>query len=130
MPSGGVIDVTASNTVESFEHWEYALRVEPGPYIRVSIADAGIGISEENLGRIFDPYFTTKQVGSGLGLATSHSVVKNHGGFFTVQSKPGQGTTVTVNLPAFDAMPTMASDPRARRHAAWPRRARRAAGSS
>jgi len=111
MPSGGVIDVTASNTVESFEHWEYALRVEPGPYIRVSIADAGIGISEENLGRIFDPYFTTKQVGSGLGLATSHSVVKNHGGFFTVQSKPGQGTTVTVNLPAFDAMPAMASDP-------------------
>ena len=64
------------------------------------IADAGIGIPEENLGRIFDPYFSTKQKGSGLGLATSYSIVKNHGGYVSVESKLGHGTTLHVNLPA------------------------------
>jgi PAS domain S-box-containing protein len=110
MPAGGIVDVTAANTVESVEHWRYALRAEPGPYVRVSIADQGIGIPEENIGRIFDPYFTTKQVGSGLGLATSYTMVKNHGGYFSVQSKPGHGTTVTVNLPASDAASAVASE--------------------
>jgi PAS domain S-box-containing protein len=100
MPSGGIVDVTAENAIESIEHWQYALRAEPGAYVRVSIADRGIGIPEENIGRIFDPYFTTKQVGSGLGLATTYTMVKNHGGHFAVRSAPGEGTTVTVNLPA------------------------------
>ena len=100
MPSGGIIDITAENAVESIEHWQYALRAEPGAYVRVAIADRGIGISEENIGRIFDPYFTTKQIGSGLGLATTYTMVKNHGGYFSVRSTPGEGTTVTVNLPA------------------------------
>src|SRR5207249_9520576 len=82
------------------QRWEYALRVSAGLYVRVSIVDKGIGIPKEHLGRIFDPYFSTKQKGSGLGLATTYSIVKNHGGFLSVDSTLGRGTTVEINLPA------------------------------
>jgi two-component system, cell cycle sensor histidine kinase and response regulator CckA len=99
MPNGGVIAITAANTSETAKRFEYALPVEAGPYVRVSIADAGIGIPDENLGSIFDPYFSTKQKGSGLGLATSHSIIKNHGGFVAVDSKLGAGTTFHISLP-------------------------------
>jgi PAS domain S-box-containing protein len=100
MPRGGTIEVSAENVVEGVERWQYALRAGRGPYVRISVADGGIGIPEENIGRIFDPYFTTKQVGSGLGLATSHSIIKNHGGHVSVESKLGRGTTVQISLPA------------------------------
>lgn len=100
MADGGVIEVRAQNMVEQSERYEHALRVEAGPYVRVSITDKGMGIPEENLGSIFDPYFTTKQRGSGLGLATSHSIIKNHGGYVSVRSQVGHGTTVHVNFPA------------------------------
>jgi PAS domain S-box-containing protein len=103
MPGGGVIEVTATNVVESAKRFEHALPVVPGSYIRISIADTGIGIPAENVGSIFDPYFSTKQKGSGLGLATSHSIIKNHGGFVTVESQLGHGTTFHVNLPAAGA---------------------------
>jgi PAS domain S-box-containing protein len=100
MPHGGAIEIRARNVVERDERWEHALRVEAGPYVRVSITDKGIGIPEENLASVFDPYFTTKQQGSGLGLATAHSIIKNHGGYVSVESKLGHGTTMHVNLPA------------------------------
>lgn len=100
MPHGGTIEIRAENIVEPEPRCEYALRVEAGPYVRVSITDSGIGIPEENLGSIFDPYFSTKQRGSGLGLATSYSIIKNHGGCVSVESKLGHGTTVQVNFPA------------------------------
>jgi PAS domain S-box-containing protein len=100
MPHGGSIEIRAENIVEPCRRWEHALRVEPGPYLRVSITDRGIGIPEQNLGKIFDPYFSTKQKGSGLGLATSYSIIKNHGGYVSVASTLGVGTTVCVNLPA------------------------------
>jgi nitrogen-specific signal transduction histidine kinase/ActR/RegA family two-component response regulator len=100
MPHGGAIEIRAENIVEQGRRWEHALRVQPGRYIRIAFKDRGIGIPEHNLGRIFDPYFSTKQNGSGLGLATSYSIVKNHGGYVSVTSQPGQGTTLTVNLPA------------------------------
>src|SRR5205814_6778506 len=92
--------VTAENVIESDRRWEFALPVAPGGYVRVSIGDKGIGIPKEHLGRIFDPYFSTKQRGSGLGLATTYSIVKNHGGFLAVDSTLGRGTTVQINLPA------------------------------
>ena len=85
MPRGGTIEIVAENVVEREHRSEYALHGEPGPYVRISISDKGMGIPPENLGSIFDPYFTTKQTGSGLGLATSHSIIKNHGGFFLVE---------------------------------------------
>jgi PAS domain S-box-containing protein len=100
MPDDGSIEIRAENIVESCKRWEHTLCVEAGRYVRVSITDKGIGIPEENLGRIFDPYFSTKQKGSGLGLATSYSIIKNHGGYVSVTSKLGIGTTVYLNLPA------------------------------
>ncbi|HEY7501135.1 MAG TPA: ATP-binding protein [Vicinamibacterales bacterium] len=100
MPNGGRIEIRAENIIEPGKRWECAAPVEPGLYARVSIVDTGIGISEEQLGRIFDPYFTTKQQGRGLGLATAYSIVKNHGGYISVESKVGQGTTLHVNFPA------------------------------
>jgi len=99
-PQGALIRIQAANVVEGERRFEHALRVEPGPYVRVSITDNGMGIPKENLARIFDPYFSTKQRGSGLGLATSYSIVKNHGGFVSVESQPGSGTTIHVSLPA------------------------------
>ena len=74
---------------------------------RISIKDKGVGISKENLERIFDPYFTTKEMGAkkglGLGLAISHSVVSNHNGYITAESKPNQGSTFHIYLPAIRA---------------------------
>jgi two-component system, cell cycle sensor histidine kinase and response regulator CckA len=71
-----------------------------GHFVRIDIEDTGTGISEQNMTKIFDPYFTTKQKGSGLGLATSYSIIKNHGGQIEVKSEPGKGTTFTIYLPA------------------------------
>jgi PAS domain S-box-containing protein len=100
MPHGGVVTISAENVVEGDRRWENGLPVEPRRYVRVSIADKGIGIPKEHLSRIFDPYFSTKQRGSGLGLATTYSIVKNHGGFLAVDSQLGRGTTVQINFPA------------------------------
>jgi CheY-like chemotaxis protein len=76
-----------------------------GRYVKISVQDQGIGIPEEHIQKIFDPYFTTKQQGSGLGLAVTYSIVKNHNGHIAVQSKPGTGTTFTLYLPAAEEQP-------------------------
>ncbi len=77
-----------------------ALPLPEGEYVRISVQDRGTGVPQEQIPRIFDPYFTTKRWGSGLGLATSYSIVKNHGGHITVDSEPGKGTTFHFYLPA------------------------------
>jgi PAS domain S-box-containing protein len=97
MPQGGTIQVSAENIEVRKPH---ALPLPDGKYVKISIKDHGIGISEAHISKIFDPYFTTKQKGSGLGLATSYSIVKNHGGYITVKSHLGDGTTFTFYLPA------------------------------
>jgi CheY-like chemotaxis protein len=74
--------------------------MEEGKYIRISIVDQGIGIPQEHLSKIFDPYFTTKKRGSGLGLASCYSIVKNHGGYITAESEMGVGTVFHIYLPA------------------------------
>ena len=97
MPSGGAITVSMSNAVVEPGNAHPLL---PGPYVRIAIRDEGIGIPEKLLKKIFDPYFTTKQAGSGLGLATSYSIVRNHQGHIEVISAPGQGSTFIIHLPA------------------------------
>jgi len=71
-----------------------------GRFVRIDIQDTGTGIPEQNISKIFDPYFTTKQKGSGLGLATSYSIIKNHGGLIEVKSEVNRGTTFSIYLPA------------------------------
>ncbi|MCG8458253.1 MAG: ATP-binding protein [Holophagales bacterium] len=73
-------------------------KLRPGSYVRVTLEDDGEGIAAETLGQIFDPYFTTKQSGSGLGLATSYSIIKRHRGSIEVESEPGKGTTFMLWL--------------------------------
>jgi PAS domain S-box-containing protein len=97
MPEGGTIRVCARNlTLKTGD----VLSLNAGDYVRISIQDQGIGISEENLQKIFEPYFTTKEDGSGLGLAISFSIVKNHNGHIIVDSHIGIGTTFHVYLSA------------------------------
>ena len=97
MPEGGIIQVHAENVaVES----DQGLPLEPGNYVKISIKDQGVGIPQKYLHNVFDPYFTTKQRGSGLGLATSYSIVKQHNGHIDIESEVEVGTTVYVWLPA------------------------------
>jgi len=71
-----------------------------GNYIKIAVQDEGVGIPSKYLPKIFDPYFTTKQSGNGLGLATAYSIVQNHDGYIEVTSDFGLGTCFTVYLPA------------------------------
>ncbi|MGD2248133.1 MAG: ATP-binding protein [Candidatus Methanofastidiosia archaeon] len=97
MPGGGVIVIRAENVAISPGD---DISLPEGRYIKIKVEDQGIGIPRDHLQRIFEPYFTTKQKGSGLGLATSYSIVKNHDGIITVESKLGVGTTFYIYLPA------------------------------
>jgi len=97
MPEGGIITVRAENhKIDS----TCSLPLQEGPFVMISVIDQGIGISAEHLTKIFDPYFSTKQTGSGLGLATTYSIMQRHEGHITVTSELGQGTTLTLYLPA------------------------------
>ncbi len=97
MPENGKIEIEARNI--SLGENEHSI-LPPGNYIRISVKDTGIGISQEHISRIFDPFFTTKKQGHGLGLATCYSIINRHGGCIDVESEPGQGSTFIVYLPA------------------------------
>ena len=97
MPAGGAVDVRCDVIVIELGG---ALHLEQGRYVRITVKDSGTGIPQEYLQKIFDPYFTTKQKGSGLGLATVYSIVKRHTGHVAVESRLGSGTTFSVYLPA------------------------------
>ena len=92
MPDGGTITIMAENFSSPTGK----------RFVKISVADTGVGIPEQHLQRIFDPYFTTKQQGSGLGLATCHSIIKKHGGIINLDSLPGVGSTFHISLPALD----------------------------
>jgi len=97
MPEGGIIEIKAENiTITSAD----LLPLKKGKYIKIIFEDHGIGISAHHLDKIFDPYFTTKAKGSGLGLTSAYSIIKNHGGLITVESELDVGTTFYIYLPA------------------------------
>lgn len=99
MPAGGIMRVRAINiAVEA----KSTLQLSRGKYVRITFKDDGVGISKEHLDKIFEPYFTTKQKGSGLGLATTYSIIKNHDGRIKINSKLGVGSTFYIYLPAVE----------------------------
>jgi PAS domain S-box-containing protein len=97
MPKGGVIQASAENITAGPNT---ALPLQGRNYIKITIKDEGEGIPPYHLQKIFDPYFTTKKQGSGLGLASSFSIIKNHGGKIDVESEPGKGSIFSLYLPA------------------------------
>jgi len=97
MPEGGTIDVKAANINIIGKH---PLPIPKGEYIKLTITDHGIGIPDKNLKKIFDPYFTTKENGSGLNLAICYSIIKNHNGYISLDTKEGEGTSFYIYLPA------------------------------
>ncbi|MEW6520617.1 MAG: ATP-binding protein [Thermodesulfobacteriota bacterium] len=101
MVNGGEVRVRAENQQIGEDN---GLDVAPGAYLRIAITDQGVGIPQENLARIFDPYFTTKRMasqrGTGFGLAICYSIMRKHGGTITVESENGKGTTFYIYLPA------------------------------
>jgi len=107
MPDGGLFTIEAKNVKGDTVP---AVLQKDTKYVKVTINDQGTGISKENLQKIFDPYFTTKDTGSGLGLATSYSIIKKHGGLITVESEPGHGTTFLIYIPATDKTPQVKSE--------------------
>jgi two-component system cell cycle sensor histidine kinase/response regulator CckA len=97
MPTGGTLTISAENLALKKSD---VLPVRGGNYVRIDVKDTGIGISPTHIQRIFEPYFTTKQKGSGLGLTTAYSVVRNHGGIILVESVQNEGSTFHIYLPA------------------------------
>lgn len=97
MPNGGRINISCQNYRN--DHFR-VISLPQGEYVKISIKDNGPGIPDNHLKKIFDPYFSTKQQGSGLGLSLSYSIIAKHGGQIFVESKQGDGTTFTFYLPA------------------------------
>ena len=112
MPRGGTI--TAATSLETVDTVKAScFHVQPGEYVCIRISDSGIGMDEKTQQRIFEPFFTTKEKGrgTGLGLASVYGIVRNHGGFIKVKSRPMQGTTFSIYLPATAERPAEDATP-------------------
>jgi PAS domain S-box-containing protein len=110
--AGGVLEVSlVALVLDEMAAQRHELR--PGSYVQLTVRDTGGGIAPAIMGRIFDPYFTTKEVGkgTGMGLAVVHGMVTHHGGAISAQSVLGQGTSFQVYLPVREAEPLLASPP-------------------
>ncbi|MEE8551670.1 MAG: response regulator [Desulfobacterales bacterium] len=101
MPGGGDLYIQTENVILE-EDYVQPYKVAPGKYVKISVADTGMGMDEATQKRIFDPFYTTKEIGmgTGLGLASAYGIIKNHGGFINVDSEKGEGTTFDIYLPA------------------------------
>jgi signal transduction histidine kinase len=106
MPDGGTLTIRAA-VLPAERAGAAAPRgagpTPPRPVARIAISDSGPGIAPEHLDRIFEPYFTTKEGGTGLGLALAHTIIQEHDGRIDVESRPGEGATFVVSLPVIDA---------------------------
>jgi CheY-like chemotaxis protein len=102
MPGGGVLRIDAVNRTLDEQYCSMYPQATPGKFVVIEVTDTGSGIPQNILDRIFEPFFTTKEVGkgTGLGLSTVFAIVKSHGGFITVRSEPGKGTTFSICFPA------------------------------
>lgn len=107
MPDGGVMTVTLKNIELDEKSAVKFSDLTPGRYVNLTVADTGHGIPQEDIDRIFDPYFTTKEVGrgTGMGLAVVHGIVKGHNGSITVKSELGRGTTFSISFPVVERKP-------------------------
>ncbi len=104
MPLGGTLTITTENLAIREEGSDSVIGLKPGDYVHISLQDEGVGISKEDLEKVFDPYFSTKEMGvqkgMGLGLATAYAIVRKHEGHIAIDSSPDSGTTVNIYLPA------------------------------
>ncbi len=94
MPNGGKIFINANNVSQIYD----SSILKKGQYVKIEIIDSGIGISDNDIKRIFDPYFTTRENSSGLGLSIVYSIIKNHNGHIEIFSSPNKGTAVRIFL--------------------------------
>jgi hypothetical protein len=113
MPDGGRLTLETRNVdVEADHAANHPGGFEPGTYVRLAVADTGVGMETETLAQVFDPFFTTKPTGegTGLGLSTVYGIVKQSGGFIWAYSEPGIGTTFRLYFPITDLRPTRAPE--------------------
>ncbi|HXP72950.1 MAG TPA: PAS domain-containing protein [Stellaceae bacterium] len=111
MASGGTLTIRTSNVTTTASVRRGHEVMPPGDYVLIEVVDTGVGIPKENLERIFEPFFSTKEVGSGtgLGLSTVYGIVRQTGGFVLVESEPGQGATFGIYLPRLAGVDAAAS---------------------
>jgi CheY-like chemotaxis protein len=104
METGGTIEVEIENIVLGEDYAAFYPDLIPDNYVKVTVSDTGQGIAPEAIDRIFDPYFTTKEVGngSGMGLSVVHGIIKSHRGAISVESELGKGTTFSVLFPVVE----------------------------
>jgi signal transduction histidine kinase len=104
MPLGGEIQVSAHGSSITSQN---GMALTPGDYLHIIFRDSGRGIPDENLAKVFDPYFSSKDMGNtkgqGLGLAVCHAIIRKHGGFISVESSQGDGAAFHIWLPAATA---------------------------
>lgn len=105
MPDGGTMSVSTDVTSADAHTTSQFSSVRPGMFVAVTVADTGTGIPANLRSRIFEPFFTTKDHGTGLGLSVVYGVIQNHGGFITLDSTPGLGSTFTMHLPRSSTLP-------------------------
>jgi two-component system cell cycle sensor histidine kinase/response regulator CckA len=104
MAEGGHLIIKTANVTVGLAEGMALGSLPPGPYVRLTVSDTGIGISEDVQARIFEPFFTTKDIGqgAGLGLSTCYGIVKQHGGEITVESRLGQGASFHIYFPQIE----------------------------